>query len=141
MTPPTLPGTTSIHTKSNFYISYNNLLFRKEFLSNFNVVCFDQTMTSLFWFLRISIKILRKFMRNKINSLWIAKADKNTNFRLSFFFFCQHDASSFQKTFQGSCMMFSGKRKKKSDIAHFSEPDFNITKESNTIGILLPKLF
>jgi hypothetical protein len=30
-------------------------------------------------------------------------------------------------------MMFSGKRKKKSDIAHFSEPDFNIAKESNTI--------
>jgi hypothetical protein len=29
--------------------------------------------------------------------------------------------------------MFSGKRKKKSDIAHFSEPDFNIAKESNTI--------
>ena len=45
----------TVHSKSKFYISYSHLLFRKDFLKNFNVVCFSMNIV-----IHILIQILMK---------------------------------------------------------------------------------
>ena len=85
-------------------------------------------MASLFWFFRIPIEILREFFRNKINPLWIAKADKNTNFRLSFLSFSSMMLHPFRKLFRRAVWCSTEKGKRNQTLQTFQNQTFTLQK-------------